>query len=146
MRGLFCLFVTLIAVPALAAGSMGQGAAAREKAARPADGAQAGVTLVEIVPDLPDFPNAVMASSSEKGPSDGWTHAWERETRTTASFDDVRRFYLDQIEKKGWRITTRKEKAGKAEWWLSKGKNWGRVKLDGGSAGLVKITAEWKTR
>jgi hypothetical protein len=146
VRGLFCLFVTLIAVPSLAASSTGEAAAAREQAAGSADRAQTDVRLVEIVPDLPDFPNAVMASSSEKGPSDGWTHAWERETRTTASFDDVKTFYLEQIERKGWRITTRKEKAGKAEWGLSKGQNWGRVKLDGGSAGLVKITTEWKTR
>jgi len=146
MRGLVCLLVTLIAVPALAAGTMPQAAAAQEKAAKPADEAKADVKLVEVVPDLPDFPNAVMASSREKGPSDGWTHSWERETRTTASFDDVKKFYLEQVEKKGWRMTSRKEKPGKAEWALSKGANWGRVKLDGGSAGLVKITAEWKTR
>jgi hypothetical protein len=138
MRGLVCLLVTFIAVPALAAGSMTQATAVQEKASE--------VKLVEVVPDLPDFPNAVMASSKEKGPSDGWTHSWERETRTTASFDDVKKFYLEQVEKKGWRITSRKEKPGKAEWALSKGQNWGRVKLDGGSAGLVKITTEWKTR
>jgi hypothetical protein len=142
MRALFCLLAALIAAPALASAAMPQAAGAQEKAAKPADEAK----LVEVVPDLPDFPNAVMASSKEKGASDGWTHSWERETRTTASFDDVKKFYLEQVEKKGWRITSRKEKPGKAEWALSKGQNWGRVKLDGGSAGLVKITTEWKTR
>jgi hypothetical protein len=142
MGALCYLLATLMTVPALAASAVPQAAAAQDKAAKPADQAK----LVEIVPDLPDFPNAVMASSKEKGPSDGWTHSWERETRTTASFDDVKKFYLEQVEKKGWRITSRKEKPGKAEWALSKGQNWGRVKLDGGSAGLVKITVEWKTR
>jgi hypothetical protein len=146
MRALFCLLAALIAMPSLAASSMPQAAAAQEKAAKPADPAKADAKLVEVVPDLPDFPNAVMASSQEKGPSDGWTHSWERETRTTASFDDVKKFYLEQVEKKGWRMTSRKDKPGKSEWALSKGQNWGRVKLDGGSAGLVKITAEWKTR
>ncbi len=146
MRGLVYLLVTLTAVPALAAGSMPQAAATQEKAAKSADAAKADVKLVEVVPDLPDFPNAVMASSREKGPSDGWTHSWERETRTTASFADVRAFYLEQFGKKGWTVTSTKEKPGKSEWALSKGANWGRVKLDGGSAGLVKITAEWKTR
>ena len=147
MKALCCLLAMLIALPALAAGSMPQAAAAQEKAAKPAEAPKAAeVKLVEVVPDLPDFPNAVMASSKEKGPSDGWTHTWERETRTTASFDDVKKFYLEQVEKKGWRITSRKEKPGKAEWALSKGQNWGRVKLDGGSAGLVKITTEWKAR
>lgn len=146
MRGLVCLLVTLIGVPTLAAGSMPQAAAAQEKAAKPAGEARAGVKLVEVVPDLPDFPNAVMASSREEGPSDGWTHSWERETRTTASFADVRAFYLEQFGKKGWTVTSTREKPGKSEWALSKGATWGRVKLDGGSAGLVKITAEWKTR
>ena len=147
MRPLCCLLAMLIAPPALAAGSMPQAAAAQEKAAKPAEAPKAAeVKLVEVVPDLPDFPNAVMASSKEKGPSDGWTHSWERETRTTASFADVRAFYLEQFGKKGWRVTSTKEKSGKSEWALSKGPNWGRVKLDGGSAGLVKITTEWKSR
>lgn len=145
MKGLFCLVVTLIAVPVLAAGSIPQAAAAQEKAAKPPDEAKADVKLVEIVPDLPDFPNAIMASSEEKGPSDGWAHTWERETRTTASFDDVKTFYLEQVEKKGWRITSRKEKPGKAEWALSKGQNWGRVKVQA-SSGITKITTEWKKR
>jgi hypothetical protein len=139
MRGSVCLLVTLIAVPVLASGPAPQ--AAQEKATRPA-----AVTLIEVVPDLPDFPNAVMASSEEKGPSDGWTHSWRRETRTTASFDDVRTFYQEQFGEKGWKVTATKEKPGKAEWGLSKGSSWGRVKLDGGSAGIVKITTEWKTR
>ena len=135
MRGCVCLFVALIAVPAAAAAAMPQAAAAKSD-----------VRLVEVVPDLPDFPNAVMASSTEKGPGDGWTHSWERETRTTASFADVRAFYLEQFSKKGWTVTSTKEKSSKSEWTLSKGANWGRVNLDGGSAGLVKIMAEWKTR
>jgi len=142
MRGLICLLVTLTGVPTLAAGSMPQAAAAQQKAAKPAGEPK----LVEVVPDLPDFPNAVMGSSKEEGPNDGWTHSWERETRTTASFADVRAFYLEQFGKKGWTVTSTREKPGKSEWALSKGQNWGRVKLDGGSAGFVKITAEWKTR
>ncbi len=146
MRGLICLLVTLMAAPTLAAASLPQATAAQEKAAQPAGEAKADVKLVEVVPDLPDFPNSVMASSKEKGPSDGWTHTWERETRTTAAFVDVRAFYVEQIGKKGWRVTSTKEKPGKSEWALSKGANWGRVKIDGGSAGLVKITTEWKTR
>jgi hypothetical protein len=146
MRGFVVVLVGLIAVPAVAAWSMPQAAAAQEKVAKPAEAAKAEVKLVEIVPDLPDFPSAVMASSSEKGPGDGWTHSWERETRTTASFADVRAFYLEQFGKKGWTVTATREKGNKSEWALSKGTNRGRVKLDGGSAGLVKITAEWKTR
>jgi len=145
MRALCCLLVTLLAVPALAAVSMPQAAATQQKAAKPADEAKPDVKLVEVVPDLPDFPNAIMASSKEKGPGDGWTHTWERETRTTAAFDDVKKFYLEQVEKKGWRITSRKEKPGKAEWALSKGQNWGRVKVEA-SSGITKITAEWKAR
>jgi len=145
MRGLVCLLVTLIAAPALAAWSMPQAAAAQEKAAKPAGEVKSDVKLLEVVPDLPDFPNAIMASSKEKGPGDGWAHTWERETRTTAAFDDVKKFYLEQVEKKGWRITSRKEKPGKAEWELSKGRNWGRVKVEA-SSGITKITAEWKAR
>jgi hypothetical protein len=146
MKSVARLLVSLIAVPVLAAGSMPGAAAAQEQAAKRADAAKADVRLIEVVPDLPDFVNAVMASSEEKGPSDGWTHSWKRETRTTAPFDDVKKFYLEQFEKKGWKVTTTKEKPGKAEWGLSKGSNWGRVRLDGGSAGIVKITTEWKTR
>jgi hypothetical protein len=146
MRGIVCLLVTLIAMPALAAGSTPQAAAAGEKAAKPPEAAKAGVTLVEVVPDLPDYPNAVMASSKERGPGDGWTHSFERETRTTASFADIRTFYLEQFGKKGWKVTATREKPGKSEWVLSKGASWGRVTLDGGSAGMVKITVEWKSR
>jgi hypothetical protein len=146
MRGFVCLFVAVIAVPVLAAGAMPQAAAAQEKAAKPAGQAPADVKLVEVVPDLPDFPNAVMAESTEKGPGDAWTHSWQRETRTTASFADVRTFYLEQFVKKGWKVTSTKEKSGKSDWTLSKGASWGHVNLDGGSAGLVKIRVEWKTR
>ena len=110
-------------MPALAADSMPPADAAQEKAAKPAEASKAAdVKLVEVVPDLPDFPNAVMASSKEKGPSDGWTHTWERETRTTASFDDVEEFYLEQVEQEGVENHVQpKEKPGKAEWALSKG-------------------------
>jgi hypothetical protein len=135
MRGFVCLFVAVIAVPALAAAAMPQATATRSD-----------VKLVEVVPDLPDFPNAVLASSCETGPGGGWAHSWERETRTTASFADVRAFYLEQFAKKAWKVTFTKERSGKSEWTLSKGASWGRVTLDGGSAGLVKITAAWKTR
>jgi hypothetical protein len=146
MRGTVCPLVALIAVPVLAAGSITQAARAQEKVVKPADASRADeVKLVEIVPGLPDFPSTVMASSEERGPEKGWAHSWKRETRTTASFDDVRKFYLDQFEKKGWKVTMTKEKPGKSEWSLSKGQAWARVALDGGSAGLVKITAEWKT-
>jgi hypothetical protein len=140
MRGFVCLLVTLISVPTLAAGPPPRGGAARDAQGKPAD-----ATLIEVVPDLPDFPAAVMVSSEEKGPADGWTHSWKRETRTTASFDDVRKFYLGQFEKKGWLVTATKEKSNRAEWVLSKGSRWGRVKLEA-SSGLTKITAEWKTR
>jgi hypothetical protein len=146
MRGLICLLVTLIAMPALAAGSTPRAAGAQEKVAKPPDAAKADVKLVEVVPGLPDYPHSVMASSKEKGPGDGWIHSWERETRTTASFADVRTFYLEQFVTRGWTVTLTKEKRGKSEWVLSKGAEWGRVTLDGGSAGLVKIKAEWKTR
>jgi hypothetical protein len=135
MRAFVCLFVAVVAAPMLATAARPQNAAAK-----------ADVKLVEVVPDLPDFPNALMASSCETGPGDGWTHSWERETRTTASFADVRAFYLDQFAKKGWKVTSTKEKSGKSEWTLSKGASWGSLTLDGGSAGLVKITTEWKTR
>lgn len=138
MRGFVCLLVALFVAPALAAGPVPQ--PAQEQAVKPAD-----VKLIEIVPDLPDFPNAVMSSSEEKGPGEGWTHSWKRETRTTASFDDVKKFYLEQFGKNGWKVTTTKEKPGKSDWGLSKGSNWGRVKLES-SSGLTKITAEWKTR
>jgi hypothetical protein len=146
MRAVRCLLVMLIAVPVLVAGPIARAATAQEKAVQQGAASRAAdVKLVEVVPDLPDFPSAVMASSEERGPEKGWVHSWARETRTTASFDDVRKFYLDQFEKKGWTVTTRKEKPGRSEWILSKGQAWGRVALDGGSAGLVKITAEWKT-
>ncbi len=146
MRGMVCVLVTLIALPALAAGPAPQAAGAQGKAAKPPDVARVDVKLVEVVPGLPDYPHAVMASSLERGPGDGWTHSWERETRTTASFADVRAFYLEQFVKRGWKATATKEKPGKSEWVLAKGTDWGRVTLDGGSAGLVKVTAEWKTR
>jgi len=135
MTGVLCVLVAAVAAPVLAAGPIPQ-----------AQATKTAVTLVEVVPDLPDFPNAIMASSHEKGPNDGWTHSWERETRTTAAYADVRAFYLDQFTKKGWTVTSTKDKPGKADWTLSKGAAWGRVTLDGGSAGLVKITVEWKTR
>lgn len=155
MTNTVCVLVAIIAAPALAFGAMQQAGAAQEKpkppvaqekAQKPDEAPKpAEVKLVEVVPDLPDYPSAVMASSKEKGPSDGWTHSWERETRTTASFDDVKKFYLEQIEKKGWRITARKEKPGKGEWALAKGSAWGRVKVEA-SSGITKITAEWKNR
>jgi hypothetical protein len=147
MRGIVCLFVTLIAVPTLADGSTRQTGGAQDKATKPAVAPKVDeAKLVEVVPDLPDFPSAVMVSSEEKGPNEGWTHSWKRETRTTASFGDVKKFYLGQFEKKGWRVTATKEKSGKAEFALTKGPSWGQVKVDGGSAAIVKITAEWKTR
>ncbi len=146
MRGTVRLLFTLVAVPVLAAGTRPQAAGAQDKPARPPGAAQVDVKLVEVVPGLPDYPHAVMASSLEKGPGDGWVHSWERETRTTASFADVRTFYLEQFIKRGWTVTVTSEKSGKSEWVLSKGTAWGRVKLDGGSAGLVKITVESKTR
>jgi hypothetical protein len=138
MRRLACLLVTLIAVPVAAAGQAPR--VAQDQQAKPGE-----PRLIEVVPDLPDFPSAVMVSSEEKGPSDGWSHSWKRDTRTTASFADVRKFYLEQIEKKGWLVTSTKEKTGRAEWELSKGTSWGRLKVEA-SSGLTKITAEWKTR
>ena len=87
-----------------------------------------------------------MASSKEKGPSDGWTHTWERETRTTASFDDVKKFYLEQVEKKGWKITSQEGEAGQGRVGALQGTELGAGEARGGSSGIVKITAEWKTR
>jgi hypothetical protein len=139
MKALICLLVALVTVPALAC-------AQDKPPAKPAEPPKAEeAKLVEVVPDLPDFPNAAMASYEEKGARDGWTKTWKRETRATAPYPEVKKFYLEQFEKKGWKVSTTKEKPGEIEWGITKGASWGRVEIDS-EIGMVKVTVERKDR
>jgi hypothetical protein len=158
MRALIRLLIVLAATPCLSCNRQPQAApqdsaAKPAELARPSDGAKpaqpptvAAPQLVEVVPDLPDFPSAVMTSQAEKGPGEGWTKSWKRETRVTAPYPDVRTFYLEQFEKKGWTIASTKEKATEVKWGLSKGTSWSKVEIDVKASGMVKIRLERKER
>jgi hypothetical protein len=146
MRALICLLVVLAATPLLGCTRQPQ-AAPPDAAAKPAEPPTvAAPQLTEVVPDLPDFPNAVMTSHAEKGPGDGWTNTWKRETRVTAPYQDVRKFYLEQFEKKGWKISSAKEKVAEVEWGLTKGVSWAEIEIDAKSSGMVRIKVERKDR
>lgn len=129
------------ATPAAAAATPAQPAPA-STAAAPA----AAVSLTEVVPDLPDFPNAVAVANKEKGASSHWTKTRKREIRVAAPFAEVQKFYLEQIARKGWTVAQSKEKLGKVEWGLSKGTSWAEIEIDGRSPGYVEVSLERKDR
>jgi hypothetical protein len=144
MRVLVCLLAVLTATPLLGCPAQPQAAPA-DSAAKPAEAAKAADVPTEVVPDLPDFPGSVMTSYGEKGPGEGWTKTWKRETRVTAPYQDVRKFYQEQIEKKGWRISSSKEKPGEIKWGLTRGTSWGEIEVDA-EHGVVKVSVERKDR
>ncbi len=146
MRVPICLLVVLVATPLMGCPTQSLAALPDSAAAKPAEAPKgAAVELTEVVPGLPDYPGAVMASYQEKGPGEGWAKTWKRETRVTASYQDVRKFYLEQIGKKGWRISSTKEKVDEIEWGLSRGAAWAEIEIDV-EHGLVKVSVERKDR
>jgi hypothetical protein len=146
MRALIYLLVVLAGTPLLGCTRQPQ-AAPPDSAAKPAESSTiTAPQLAEVVPDLPDFPNAVLTAQAEKGPAEGWTKIWKREIRVTAPYQDVRKFYLEQFESKGWKISSAKEKATEVEWGLTKGASWAEIEIEAKSSGMVKIKVERKDR
>ncbi len=145
MRILVCLLVVLAATPLLGCPAQPE-AAVLDSAATAAQAPKAvEATPTEVVPDLPDYPGAVMRSYAEKGPGDGWTKTWKRETRVVGAYQDVRKFYLEQIEKKGWKISSTREKPGEIKWDLTKGAAWAEVEIDT-EHGMIEVSVERKDR
>ncbi len=145
MRVLVCLLAALVATPLLGCPGQPQSTPPAQTANAAAALQAAPVTPTEVVPDLPDFPGAVMTSYGEKGPGEGWAKTWKRETRVTAPYQDVRKFYLEQIEKKGWKVSSTREKPAEVKWMLTKGASWAEVEVDA-KHGAVEVSVERKDR
>ncbi len=146
MKGLICWLGVVATIPLLGCTRQPQATPAGS-AVKPAEPSTVVVPqLTGVVPDLPDFPNGVVTSQAEKGPREGWTKTWKRETRVAAPYQDVRKFYLEQFGTKGWTIVNTKEKATEVEWGLSKGTSWAEVEIDAKSSGIVRIKVERKDR
>jgi hypothetical protein len=143
MRVMVCLLVVLAATPLLGGPEQAAPLAPAAKADEAPKASE--VKAAEVVPDLPDFPGAVMASYEEKGPGDGWVKTWKRETRVTAPYAAVRRFYVEQLAKKGWTISSTKEKLDEVEWGLTRGASWAEVEIEA-EHGVVKVAVERKDR
>lgn len=112
----------------------------------PAEAAKAAPALHEVVPGWPDFPEATLVVTEERGPGDGWQHGWKRRVRVTAHWEDVRRFYADRIAAEKWNVMKVKEKPGEVEWELVKDHAEVEVEVEAKPPGSVEIRLERRDR
>jgi len=100
----------------------------------------------EPIADLPDYAGATRTQYSAAGPKDGFTRVVKAEYFTGDTYDSVHAHYQSAIASNGWQITKSNEKAGEAEWTLSKGTSVAEVEVEQKKTGGVEIKIERKDR
>ncbi len=143
---LACLAVATCCVFACNQPSAAPPAAAPPVAAPPATAAAPAAPAANSIPELPDYPGATQASYELGGPHDGWTRSFEKKLTASASFADVKTFYLSAIAQNGWQVAGVKEQADEVEWQLGKGTSVAKVEIEAQSFGPTKIALERRDR
>jgi hypothetical protein len=98
------------------------------------------------IADLPDYPNGTRVKYQIGSPSIGFTRSIETEFITNDTFESVRTFYLDAIQKNGWRIVRTQQKPGEVEWDIAKGTSIGEIEIDVERTGGVSVKLERQDR
>jgi hypothetical protein len=100
----------------------------------------------EPIADLPDYPGATRTQYSAAGPKDGFSRVVKAEYFTGDTYDAVKAHYQSAISSNGWQVTKNAEKAGEAEWTLSKGTSVAEVEVEAKKTGGVEVKVERKDR